>query len=44
MLLYPAIGEWDPSASLLCEFSGKSPAFPQLRSTSLVHQATDHRK
>jgi 6-phospho-beta-glucosidase len=31
MLLYPAIGEWDLSAGLLREFSGKSPAFPHLR-------------
>jgi len=31
MLLNPAIGEWDPSSSLLSQFSGKSPAFPQLR-------------
>lgn len=30
MLLYPAIGEWEPSADLLREFSGKSPAFPNL--------------
>jgi 6-phospho-beta-glucosidase len=30
MLLYPAIGEWEPSADLLREFAAKSPAFPQL--------------
>jgi 6-phospho-beta-glucosidase len=31
MLLYPAIGEWEPSAALLSEFSLRSPAFPSLR-------------
>lgn len=30
MLLYPAIGEWEPSAALLREFSARSPAFPPL--------------
>ena len=29
MLLYPAIGEWEPSAELLHQFSMRSPAFPQ---------------
>ena len=28
MLLYPAIGEWEPAAELLREFSAKSPHFP----------------
>jgi len=28
MLLYPAIGEWEPSAALLREFAAKSPEFP----------------
>ena len=31
MLLYPIIGEWDPSADLLRQFSAESPAFPVLR-------------
>jgi 6-phospho-beta-glucosidase len=31
MLLYPAIGEWEPSAGLLRDFSANSPAFPTLR-------------
>jgi 6-phospho-beta-glucosidase len=31
MLLYPAIGEWEPSAQLLRQFSKESPAFPVLR-------------
>jgi 6-phospho-beta-glucosidase len=31
MLLYPAIGEWEPSAELLRDFSSKSPGFPKLR-------------
>ena len=31
MLLYPAIGEWEPSASLLRDFAANSPAFPNLR-------------
>jgi 6-phospho-beta-glucosidase len=31
MLLYPAIGEWEPSAPLLRDFSAHSPAFPSLR-------------
>jgi 6-phospho-beta-glucosidase len=31
MLLYPAIGEWEPSAELLRDFSAKSPGFPQFR-------------
>lgn len=31
MLLYPAIGEWEPSAGLLRDFSANSPAFPSLR-------------
>jgi 6-phospho-beta-glucosidase len=31
MLLYPAIGEWEPSAGLLHDFSANSPAFPRLR-------------
>jgi len=31
MLLYPAIGEWEPSEALLKEFSAKSPAFPQFQ-------------
>ena len=30
MLLYPVIGEWEPSDELLREFALKSPAFPQL--------------
>ncbi len=30
MLLYPAIGEWEPSADLLREFAAKSPEFPVL--------------
>jgi 6-phospho-beta-glucosidase len=30
MLLYPAIGEWEPSADLLREFSARSPSFPVL--------------
>jgi 6-phospho-beta-glucosidase len=30
MLLYPAIGEWEPSAVLLREFSAASPDFPSL--------------
>lgn len=30
MLLYPAIGEWEPSAELLRDFSQKSPGFPHL--------------
>jgi 6-phospho-beta-glucosidase len=30
MLLYPAIGEWEPAAELLREFSAKSPQFPNL--------------
>jgi len=29
MLLYPAIGEWEPSAELLRDFSARSPAFPE---------------
>jgi 6-phospho-beta-glucosidase len=29
MLLYPAIGEWEPSAELLRDFSAKSPGFPK---------------
>jgi 6-phospho-beta-glucosidase len=29
MLLYPAIGEWEPSAALLRDFSAKSPGFPK---------------
>ena len=29
MLLYPAIGEWEPSAELLHQFSMRSPDFPQ---------------
>ena len=28
MLLYPAIGEWEPSAGLLRDFAAKSPDFP----------------
>lgn len=28
MLLYPSIGEWEPSADLLADFSAKSPDFP----------------
>jgi 6-phospho-beta-glucosidase len=28
MLLYPVIGEWEPAAELLREFSAKSPHFP----------------
>ncbi|MEO8737012.1 MAG: hypothetical protein ABI380_10780 [Edaphobacter sp.] len=31
MLLYPAIGEWEPSADLLREFSVRSVTFPDLR-------------
>jgi 6-phospho-beta-glucosidase len=31
MLLYPPIGEWEPSADLLRQFSAESPAFPPLR-------------
>jgi 6-phospho-beta-glucosidase len=31
MLLYPAIGEWEPSVDLLRGFSANSPAFPRLR-------------
>jgi len=31
MLLYPVIGEWDPSADLLRQFSAESPGFPVLR-------------
>jgi len=31
MLLYPAIGEWEPSASLLRDFAANSPAFPSFR-------------
>jgi 6-phospho-beta-glucosidase len=31
MLLNPAIGEWEPSAELLREFSDSSPAFPEFR-------------
>jgi 6-phospho-beta-glucosidase len=31
MLLYPAIGEWEPSAALLRDFSANSPAFPIFR-------------
>jgi 6-phospho-beta-glucosidase len=31
MLLYPAIGEWEPSAPLLRDFAARSPAFPTLR-------------
>lgn len=31
MLLYPPIGEWEPSAELLREFSEKSPGFPSFR-------------
>jgi len=34
MLLYPAIGEWEPSAELLRDFSARSPAFPELSSAS----------
>ena len=30
MLLYPAIGEWEPSADLLREFAVRSPEFPVL--------------
>jgi len=30
MLLYPAIGEWEPSETLLREFAAKSPDFPVL--------------
>jgi 6-phospho-beta-glucosidase len=29
MLLYPAIGEWEPSADLLKDFTAKSPEFPR---------------
>lgn len=31
MLLYPAIGEWEPSEDLLKDFAAKSPDFPALR-------------
>ena len=31
MLLYPPIGEWEPSAQLLRQFSAESPAFPVLQ-------------
>lgn len=31
MLLYPPIGEWEPSADLLRHFSAESPTFPVLR-------------
>jgi 6-phospho-beta-glucosidase len=31
MLLYPAIGEWEPSVDLLRDFSMDSPGFPVLR-------------
>jgi 6-phospho-beta-glucosidase len=31
MLLYPAIGEWEPSADLLRDLKAQSPAFPALR-------------
>ncbi len=31
MLLYPAIGEWEPSAGLLRDLKARSPAFPSLR-------------
>jgi 6-phospho-beta-glucosidase len=31
MLLYPAIGEWDPSADLLRSFLAESPCFPPLQ-------------
>jgi 6-phospho-beta-glucosidase len=31
MLLYPAIGEWEPAADLLRAFSAKSPGFPLLQ-------------
>ena len=31
MLLYPAIGEWEPSADLLRDLGARSPAFPDLR-------------
>lgn len=31
MLLYPAIGEWEPSAELLQDMAARSPAFPLLR-------------
>ena len=30
MLLYPAIGEWEPSQNLLEQFKERSPAFPDL--------------
>ena len=30
MLLYPPIGEWEPSADLLRQFSAESPSFPVL--------------
>jgi 6-phospho-beta-glucosidase len=30
MLLYPAIGEWEPSSELLRQFSAQTPAFPDL--------------
>jgi 6-phospho-beta-glucosidase len=29
MLLYPAIGEWEPSAGLLRDFAARSPQFPK---------------
>jgi 6-phospho-beta-glucosidase len=32
MLLYPAIGEWEPSADLLRDFAARSPQFPVLHS------------
>lgn len=31
MLLYPAIGEWEPSIDLLRDFSTKSPEFPKFQ-------------
>jgi 6-phospho-beta-glucosidase len=31
MLLYPPIGEWEPSTDLLRQFAAESPAFPALR-------------
>ena len=33
MLLYPAIGEWEPSADLLQDFAARSPQFPVLHSS-----------
>ena len=33
MLLYPAIGEWEPSADLLHEFATRSPNFPVFHSS-----------